>query len=211
MKNANLTLRAAFEQQANRIANEVILNKKTGEAAPRGIANADVKSILAWAHAGACDFAEGAIEPAIIAGIKPVKGVKRCAQAVGFIAGDAQRFEPSTAFMVAAILLSQQSEIDYQNMRFIMGGTGDENTAHVKGVSRSRLHRFISSVHEGTRGTRVSSALGANGFLCALGIAQKSGAHSFKILNKNHPFLIAYGARLEAMGDATFALLTEQE
>lgn len=204
--NRQITLNAAFVQQATRIANTC--PKDSTEI--RGMGNADVKRVLTWAHEGACEFVGAGLDAQQVASITPIKGVMRLAQAVGFVAGNMQRFEPSTAFVVACIALAKQKTVNYQDVRFLMGGTGSDDTAAIKGVSRARLQRFIGSVSEGTRATRVSSALGANGFLSALGVAAKSGKHSFDIINASHPFIVAYAMRLENMGDQTFELLTAE-
>lgn len=179
----------------------------------KGATASDIKRILRFASEGNCEFVTGALTGETVAGMTNQKAIMRLAQAVAFVAGDlVAGFDRATALITASIMLSKQSIINFQTMRFAMGGTGDENTTHIKGVSRARLAKFLKTIpNDGTRMTQCSRTVGTGGFLSALGIVKSVDKHSFEIINKNHPLLVAYAMRLENMGDGTFALLTEDK
>lgn len=208
MKNQNQIF-AAFQNRASFFAAEFT----RGTSTPRGMLNSDVKFILKHAHEGACEFVKGAIDPAIVQKMTNIKAVKRLAQAVAFCAGDSVGgYDKATALIIASIALSKQKTIDFKTMRFTMGGIGDENTAHIKGVSRARLSRFLGTIsNEGTRVSQCSRTVGTGGFLSALGAVITAGKTAFSIENPEIPLLTCYAMRLESMGDATFALLNSEE
>ena len=195
-----VSINSAFVQQAER------LNAK-------GATPGDIKAILRFASEGNCEFVAGAFEGETVAKMTNQKALKRLAQAVAFVAGDmVAGFDKATALIVASIAQSKDKTINFQNMRFAMGGTGDENTAAIKGVSRARLAKFLGSIpNEGTRVSQCSRTVGTGGFLGALGIVRSVDKHSFEVVNAAHPFLVAYAMRLETMGDETFALLTAEK
>lgn len=198
--NSKITVNHAFVSHAARLTE-------------KGATASDVKRILRFASEGNCEFVTGAIEGETIAAMTNQKAIMRLAQAVAFVAGDlVAGFDRATALITASIMLSKQSIINFQTMRFAMGGTGDENTTHIKGVSRARLAKFLQTIsNEGTRVSQCSRTVGTGGFFSALGIVKSVDKHSFEIINKNHPLLVAYAMRLENMGDGTFALLTEEK
>lgn len=198
--NSKITVNHAFVSHAARLTS-------------KGATASDVKRILRFASEGNCEFVTGALTGETVAGMTNQKAIMRLAQAVAFVAGDlVAGFDRATALITASIMLSKQSIINFQTMRFAMGGTGDENTTHIKGVSRARLAKFLKTIsNDGTRMTQCSRTVGTGGFLSALGIVKSVDKHSFEIINKNHPLLVAYAMRLENMGDGTFALLTEDK
>ena len=179
----------------------------------KGATPGDIKSILRFATEGNCEFVAGALDGQTVASMHNQKAIKRLAQAIAFCAGDlVAGFDKATALIVASIALSKQNIINFSTMRFAMGGTGDENTVHIKGVSRARLSKFVGTIsNEGTRVSQCSRTVGTGGFFAALGIVKSIDKHSFEIVNRNHPLLVAYAMRLENMGDGTFALLTEEK
>lgn len=198
--NSNISVSSAFVQQAARLT-------------AKGATPGDVKAVLRFATEGNCEFVTGALEGQTVAGMTNQKAIKRLAQSVAFVAGDlVAGFDKATALIVASIALSKDKVINFRDMRFAMGGVGDENTVHIKGVSRSRLTKFIGTItNEGTRVSQCSRTVGTGGFFAALGIVKSVDKHSFEIINRNHPLLVAYAMRLENMGDGTFALLTEEK
>jgi hypothetical protein len=167
---------------------------------------------MKWATEERCAMVAPVLSAEIFASVKPQKAVKRFAQAIAFVAGDFDKgFEKSTALIVAALCLSSQKVINFGDMRFTMGGRGDDNTNLINGVSKSRLQRYIGAVGNGTNPTRVSSACGKNGFFDALGVTKKIGEHEFEIVSKESQFLLVYAAQLEKIGDQTFEILTREK
>lgn len=198
--NKQITVNSAFVAQAARLTT-------------KGATPGDVKSILRFASEGNCNFVEGCLEGVTVQSMHNQKALKRLAQSIAFCAGDlVAGFDRATALIVASIAQSKDKVINFQNMRFTMGGTGNEDTAQIKGVSRARLAKFLGTIsNEGTRVSQCSRTVGTGGFFAALGIVRSVDKHSFEVINPNHPLLVAYAMRLENMGDGTFALLTKAE
>lgn len=166
------------------------------------------KGLTKWANERTCEFFATALDHNVIAQIKPVAAVYRLAQGLDFIAGNRASFEKSTAVLVVVIASAKKSIISFTDARFIMGGTGNDDSQMIAGMSRSRVNKCIGLVGNGTVQTRVSSGLGVAGFLTELGITRKVGKHDFEIINKNHPFIVAYASHIGKISDGEFELMT---
>lgn len=200
MTNSNQTaLFSAFAGQADRIIAKNPNDKKYA------------KGIKKWANERTCSFFCDVLDANLIAKINPFAAVYRCAQGLDFIAGERSSFEKSTAVLVAVVASAKKSIISFTDARFIMGGTGSDDTQMIAGMSRARVERCIGLVNNGTVQTRVSSALGVAGFFTELGITRKVGAHEFEIINKNHPFIVAYASHIGKISDGEFELLLEDK
>lgn len=142
------------------------------------------------------------------------KGVKRFTQALNFaISGNVKDFDEVTAFLVSAVMLSKEETITFSRVHFLCG-VGVDGAAHIKGVSRARLARFIGNA--GTVGTitsKVSRTTGKGGFFTALGITAKADRNSFTLTAdaKSNPLLLAYAKQLEKMTDGALALIREEK
>lgn len=197
--NANNSLFSAFTSQVARLT-------------AKGATASDIACIIKYATEKTCSFIMGVVKPEEVKSMTNQKAIKRLAQGLHFTAtGDVNALDPAHALCVSTIVLSKDTVISFQNMRFTMGGLGDNDTVSIKGVSRARLHRFLGIItNHGTKVSQCSRTVGANGLLGALGITRKIDAHSFEIVNKNHPYLLAYAARLETMTDGAFKLLEDK-
>jgi hypothetical protein len=142
------------------------------------------------------------------------KGVKRLVQLANFaVSGNIEDFDPVTAFLVSAVMLTKQETITYRDAHFLCG-LGADDAQHVKGVSRAKLARFLGNA--GTAGTitsKVSRTTGKRGFFTALGITSKGDAHSFTLAPnaKQNPLLLAYAHQLEKMTDSALALIASKK
>lgn len=142
------------------------------------------------------------------------KGVKRIVQLTNFaVSGNVDDFDPVTAFMVAAVMLTKQETITYRDAHFLCG-LGVDEAQHVKGVSRAKLSRFLGNA--GTAGTitsKVSRTTGKRGFFTALGVTTKGDAHSFTLSPdaKQNKLLLAYAQQLEKMTDSALALIASKQ
>lgn len=142
------------------------------------------------------------------------KGVKRFVQAVNFaINGNVKCFDAVTAYMISAIVLTKDLNISFQNAHFLCG-LNTEHAQAIKGVSRAKLHKFLSNA--GTAGTitsKVSRTAGKGGFFTALNITNKADKYSFTLTEnaKTNPLILAYAKQLENMSEGQFKLLTESK
>lgn len=141
------------------------------------------------------------------------KAVMRAVQALSFsVSGASEDMDRVTAHVVAAVMLSTDSIISFESMRYLAGQSGILDPKSIGGVSRARLQRFIRN--GGTAKTiesKVSRSVGKRGFLTALGVTVKSDAHSFTLQPgaRQSAFLLAYSHQLQAMTDGALALLDQ--
>lgn len=192
----------AFEQQATRLA-------------AKGATPADVARVRKFATVQACAFMGDAINPDTVKGMTNQKGIMRLAQVVAWCAsGNVDALDPVTAYVVSCVLLTKQNSVTYSDFHYVAGGKGDENTTHIRGVSRSRLNKFLpTTANMGTVTSKTSRSVGKNGFLTALGVTAKTDdKHGFALCEgaKSNPVIVAFGARLESMTDGAFALFAEK-
>lgn len=197
----NSTLFSVFSAQISRLIS-------------KGACVADVSRMRKFANETTCEFAQGAIDSNVVAAMSNQKAIMRTAQALNFIAsGDSAAFDNVTAMLISTILLSTQKTITFSDVHYLIGGNGNENSSHVRGVSRAKLSRFIGLCSNmGTVTSKASRTVGKNGLFSALGISVKSDAHSFTISEtaKSNPFVIAYAARLQSMTEGQFELLSSK-
>ena len=138
------------------------------------------------------------------------KGVKRFTQAVNFaLNGNVSDFDVVTAYMVSAVILTKANNVSFKDAHFLCGLNKDDSQ-NIRGVSRSKLNRFLGNA--GTAGTitsKVSRTTGKGGFFTALNITNKSDKHSFTLTDsaKTNPLLLAYAKQLENMTDGQFSLI----
>ena len=138
------------------------------------------------------------------------KGVKRFVQAVNFaLNGNVSDFDVVTAYMVSAVILTKANNVSFKDAHFLCGLNKDDSQ-NIRGVSRSKLNKFLGNA--GTAGTitsKVSRTTGKGGFFTALNITNKSDKHSFTLTDsaKTNALLLAYAKQLENMTDGQFALI----
>jgi hypothetical protein len=127
--------------------------------------------------------------------------------------GDVETFDSVSAYMISTVLLTKQDKVTYQDAHFMMGVNTD-GANHIRGVSRAKLSKFLGNGGSvGTISSKVSRTVAPSGFFTALGISIKGDKHSYTLTDsaKSHPFILAYCAQLEKMGDGTLALLKSKE
>ena len=176
--------------------------------AAKGATPSDTKRIVRFATESACAAAECAIDANVVASMTNQKALMRLSQALNFVvSGDVAAFDTASAFVIAALALSKQERISFSDMHYLIGASGNENTAHIKGVSRSKMQKILSSISSmGTITSQVSRTVGSGGYLTALGVVTKSDKHGFTIANRSHPMIVAYAAQLEKMTDGALHL-----
>lgn len=193
----------AFESKCN----SLILTSESGEG------NQDVKTIRSFLNDRNClnvfAMTEGVITPAMVESVIPQKALKALIRGIFFVGSDtshaiAQSYERVTALTCASILLSSDKSIRFDNLRYLIGGRGNEETSSVNGISRSKLAATIGRIsNQSTNSAQVSRSIGVNGLWGVLGVTQKDTANSFAVLGKNNPFLLAYAMQLQNLkGDA---------
>jgi IMP cyclohydrolase len=195
--------------------NNALFNAFVGQAdrlKQKGATSADIDRILKFATPAVCEFIAPVLSADIIKSMTNQKAIMRTAQALNFIVtGNGAAFDKATAHIIASIALTTQSVVSFADMRFAMGGTGSENTAAIKGVSREKMKRFIGLIsNEGTRVSQCSRTVGKNGFLGVLGATASEGKSAFKVTQRDNPIVIAYAAALEKMTDGALHLVTSK-
>lgn len=142
------------------------------------------------------------------------KGALRLVESCAFaVSGDAKSFDKGTAMLTAAIALTQQPRLVFDDLKFLMG-MGVDGASHIAGVSRAKMHKFIGRVGAaGTIRSKLSRTVANRGIFGALGITSKGDAHSCELTDtaKRHPLVIAYAAQLEKMTDGTFEVLYREQ
>ncbi len=144
------------------------------------------------------------------------KARKRFVQAVSFaVKGNNADFDAVTALVISALILAKGETVHFSQLHALAGlhREGVENDS-IKGVSKSRLNRFLGL--GGTAGTitsKVSRSVGKGGLLTALGLVTKSDKHTVTIDRKAvdaSPFVLAYAVRLSGMTDGQLALINSK-
>jgi hypothetical protein len=139
------------------------------------------------------------------------KALFRFIQSVDFIvSGSVNRYDAVSAGMCAIVLLANESQVSFENARFALSSTGNEDSRLPKGVMGARLRKILGLTRRGTVESKVSRTVGKNGYLTCLGITVKGDAHGFTITDKQHPFLIAHGVALSRLSDSALNLLQDK-
>lgn len=174
----------------------------------KGATASDIKRLQRFASEKTCELASACVDAGVVAKMTNQKSIMRLAQALDFIvSGNVRSFDKATAYLVAALALSKQATVSYHDMHYLIGAPGSDSTAHIKGVSRAKMHKVLSSITSmGTITSQVSRTVGANGFLTVFGIVTKSDKHGVTIANREHPILVAYAAQLQRMTDGALEL-----
>jgi hypothetical protein len=139
------------------------------------------------------------------------KGLMRFVQIANFVvSGDVSRYDTVSGAMCALVMLTSETDVTFENARFALSSTGNEDSRLPKGISGARLRKVLGLTRRGTVETKVSRTVGQGkmcGYLTALGITQKGSPHGFTVVDRAHPFLIAHGKAISRMSDSALALL----
>lgn len=142
----------------------------------------------------------------------------RLCEAVEFcLTGLVAQCDEVTAPMFALVDCSAKDTVTFTDAQFFVGAVKDE-AKHIDGASRQGfanlkykatdgIARFVPRTSNmGTISSKVSRTVGQDkkqGFMRALGIAS-GDKHSFTILDRSHPLVVAYCAALSKMTDGQF-------
>lgn len=184
----------------------------------------DVLSFLQWSplHAQAFDAAVSVEEAS-----RPVFRVKpalRLAQATAFVAdgivekgkrGSAKKsFNEVTAIAIAIVAQAPIGQrIAFADAHRYCGMTVDAGKGDglINGVSKARLNKFLGLItNPGTVKSMVSRTVGENGFLKCLGIVDNPDGNSFRIVNREHPFIKLYCDRIARLTDGQISVIEQQ-
>lgn len=178
----------------------------------KGATQADTNRLLKYATPVSCEYVSPVLSADVVKGMTNQKAIMRLAQASNFIAtGDVSAFDKGTALIVAALATTPKTDIAFSDMHFIMGAKGDDNTMMLPGVSRAKLARVLTLIDSvGTVTSQCSRTVGTGGFLTALGVVKSAGKTAFQVVNRTHPFVIAYAKRLNDMTDGALQLIAQK-
>lgn len=180
----------------------------------------DIKATLSFATLPACAELDACgITPDIVEGMTNQKAVMCIAQAGLFIAtgvigvkGDRGRaLRPSLAVLMFAVATAQQPRIGFADARYLVGARETDPNA-INGVSRAKLHSVLGGIKcSGTVRTQVSQlACSPASLMGALGITRKVDAHTFEIVSKGHPLVVAYCDALESASEGQLRALRDE-
>lgn len=178
----------------------------------KGATPADTNRILKFATPIACEYVSPVVPADVVRAMTNQKAIMRGAQGCNYVAtGDVSAFDKATAIIVATIVSTPKDVISFSDLHFIMGAKGSDDTVMIPGVSRAKLARVLTLIDSaGTITSQCSRTVGTGGFLTALGVVKSAGKTAFEVVNRAHPFVIAYAKRLHDMTDGALQLIAQK-
>ena len=155
--------------------------------------------------------------------IDKVKPAFRLVQAADFITtqivsghettGKVKRNYNEVTAIISAIVarIPDNIVVAFGDVHRVIGVTR-ENTSPVPGADKPALNRLLGIVvNPGTVGSMTSRTVGTGGFFNVLKITEKVSNGSFRVVNRNHPVLLAYIAALGKLTDGQLDFIENEK